>query len=219
MRPHQNVWLQTHIFPPSETPEKRGAQYINCLGGKTDLHGVGKGEKPIFYLRKKTFYRCGCVGEKSRPSERAMPVKRMAREREKRVFPHLWLHQRKLYGHNKSRIVHSSRARTLFHLPVLVSYPEYIELWYSIKISNTAEGRDNNKKASFRTRRMWNSPSVFCYDFIANTYARAPRTHTKMKLPRMERKLFLPECYLAQPPTRRAHDKENEFLLLWRLMI
>lgn len=53
MRPHQNVWLQTHIFPPSETPEKRGAQYINCLGGKTDLHGVGKGEKPIFYLRKK----------------------------------------------------------------------------------------------------------------------------------------------------------------------
>jgi hypothetical protein len=47
-----NVWLQTHIFRDSRVEKN-----INRLDGeKTDLHGVGKGEKFPIYERAKILF-------------------------------------------------------------------------------------------------------------------------------------------------------------------
>lgn len=140
-------------------------EHIN-VWGKTDLNGVGKGEK-FSYLRKNSTF----VWVREKFSERKgfserQPMWTSANTSLMKIPTRKFKH-----GHNKSHIVHSRAHCVLFSVYFLlrgVGSLEYIELWYSINFRK--EGRDNNKKACFRTRRMWNFPSVFCYDFsIAHT--------------------------------------------------
>lgn len=148
--------------------------------------------------------------------------KESARTRD--AFPRKTLHT----GDDRKNSTDTTKAmlciavvRALFStLPVLVVRPEYIELWYSIRKKKKTffgkGGRGNNKKACFRTRRMWSFPSVFCYDFSSQkrlsphtpVQPRKNKTFSIFSMVVREKKRFFrllsPHNY-----SRRAYDKRN----------
>lgn len=118
-----DVWLANTHFSTNAT---RNGKCINRLDGKSDLHGVGKGETSFSIYGKSYIFADAagvCVGGERQPKESA---------RTRDAFPRKTLHtgdDRKNSTDTIKAMLCIAVVRALFStLPVLVVRPEYIEL-------------------------------------------------------------------------------------------
>lgn len=148
--------------------------------GKTDLNGVGKGEKFSIY-GKCSLAVCEWerIFRRKASRESIRPTRKRIFWEQTTIFMEISANTSPTKYQRESLITDTTKAILCIAVRILcalfrlysagVGSLEYIELWYSINFRKG--GRDNNKKLLLRTSRMWNFPSVFCYDFsFAHTF-------------------------------------------------